>query len=66
MKKGAVTAAMTTSVESVKESSQSIMLGKMIFDFLSKAAMNEVWSMINALQLVVYTPLVPIKFPGNA
>lgn len=42
------------------------MLGKMIFDFLSKASMNEVWSMINSLQLVVYTPLVPVNFPANA
>merc|ERR1711957_284761 len=42
------------------------MVGKMIIDFMANASMNEVWSMINALQLVVYTPLVPVKFPGNA
>jgi len=60
------TEAMNASVGSVKSGSQGAMIGKMVFDFLSKASMNEVWSMINSLQLVVYTPLVPLNFPGNA
>jgi len=57
---------MNASVGSVKSGSQGAMIGKMVFDFISKASMNEVWSMINSLQLVVYTPLVPLNFPGNA
>lgn len=44
------------------------MVGKLIFDVISNGSMNEIWSMINSLQLVVYAPLVPkpVSFPANA
>ena len=37
----------------------------MIFSFFFYAILAQLWPIIESLQMVVYTPLVPLNFPAN-
>ena len=37
-----------------------------LFNFILSASLNQLWSMLNGLQLLVHLPLFNLKFPANA
>lgn len=37
-----------------------------IINLILAASLNLVWSMLNTLQIIVYIPLIDIRFPQNA
>ena len=52
--------------ESTAMSAKGIIIVSKLLKFVAKGLLNELWGMIDALQMVVFLPLVPVPFPGNA
>ena len=40
--------------------------GNAFTNFLLAGSLNQVWGMINNLQIVIHSPLINVQFPGNA
>jgi len=47
-------------------SSKAVVIGNMVMNIVLSGAMNLLWGMVNALQLIVVMPLLSIKMPANA
>ena len=61
---------MTDSLEaaanSIERGAQTVMLGNAVVNIALSGSLNQLWGMINSLQIVVHTPLVDVSFPENA
>ena len=42
------------------------MAGNFILSLVLAASLNQLWSMMNGLQMAVHLPLIPVQFPANA
>ena len=40
--------------------------GNAFVNFLLAGSLNQLWGMINNLQIVIHSPLINVQFPGNA
>ena len=40
--------------------------GNAFTNFLLAGSLNQLWGMINNLQIVIHSPLINVQFPGNA
>lgn len=43
-----------------------IILGNIFFSLILAASLNQLWIMINGLQIATHLPLLNVKFPANA
>lgn len=51
---------------SIKQGTQSIMIGNFVMNIILSGSLQFLWGMINTLQLIVHFPLFRLKFPANA
>ena len=43
-----------------------MLVGNGLMNLLLQGSLNQVWGMINNMQVVIVTPLMSVNFPGNA
>ena len=51
---------------SIEGTAKSAVIVNFLFNFLLSGSLNQLWGMINGLQVIVHFPLLGIKFPANA
>ena len=63
---GALTAAVAAAGDSLQASSTGILASNAVINIFLQGSLNQVWGMINNLQMIIHAPLINIQFPGNA
>ena len=61
-----MTDAVAAAGETLQTSSKTLLAGNAIANMFLSGSLNQVWGMINNLQMVIHAPLIEIQFPGNA
>ena len=51
---------------STEDTTASIMISNFIVTLIMAGSLNQLWSMMNGLQLAVHLPLLFVVFPANA
>ena len=46
--------------------SGGVLAGNAVVNILLAGSLNQIWSMINNLQIAIHSPLINVQFPGNA
>ena len=54
-----------TAVVSAESSSTALLGSNFIINLMVRGSLNQVWSMLNSLQIVTHVPLMDLKMPAN-
>ena len=60
---GGLYAILIAVIDPVVESTSGVMVAQAILNFVMKMSLNELWSQINMLQLIVILPIINLSFP---
>ena len=63
---GTLTDAVAAAGDSLQTTSTTFLAGNAVMNIFLQGSLNQVWGMINNLQIVIHAPLIQIQFPGNA
>ena len=63
---GTMTQVIVAAASSVQIGSSTVLIGNAALNIILQGSLNQVWGMINNLQIVITTPLMQVNFPGNA
>jgi hypothetical protein len=66
VQEGAATETVESAGASAGSSSKAATLSNFVLNIAMSASLNQLWGMINGLQIMSHMPLCNIKFPGNA
>ena len=66
LKPGIITDTIEASAETVQTGSVALCAGNAVTNFLLAGSLNQLWGMINNLQIIIHSPLINVQFPGNA
>ena len=61
-----MTDAVAAAGETLQTSSSTLLAGNAFANMFLSGSLNQVWGMINNLQMIIHAPLINIQFPGNA